>query len=371
MSSSDAISTITVIGAGSGGFGLTVNLGVMGYRIRLHDRDESRLEAIRARGGVEVENGERPFVPVERASADLAASIDGADLIVLATGGNAQGAAARALAPLLRDGQTILLVQGNTGGSLIVRQELQRGGCRAEVDVAEIDTYPYVTARPAPDRARLVTGKRWLQIAAFPGRRSEAVVARLGPLFPAAVAAPSIIATGFTNMNATLHVANCVANVGRIESGAGFRFYAEGVTPAVANLYQAFDAERLAIAAALGAAVPSVGEWIERAFGVGEATLPAAFQRLTYDEGGPYRNTPSPSSLAHNYIAEDVPTGLMPMAALGAAAGVSTPTMDGLIQLAKVMAGRDFADEARTIQRLGLDGQDAGQIRATLRDGFA
>src|SRR5581483_813898 len=270
------ITTVTVIGAGSGGFGLITNLGMAGYRIRLHDRDDTRLAPIRERGGLDLEGGTRPFVPVELASPDLAASVEGADLIVLATGGNAQAGAARMLAPLLRDGQIILLVQGNTGGSLIVRQELKAGGCTADVDVAEVDTYPYVTARPQPARARIVTRKQWLQIASFPGRRGEAVMERLGPLFPEAVPAPSIAATGFTNMNATLHVANCVGNAGRIESGTTFKFYAEGVTQAVANLYDAFDAERLAIAERLGVTVPGVLEWIGRAFGVKEATLPAA-----------------------------------------------------------------------------------------------
>ena len=43
---------------------------------------------------------------------------------------------------------------------------------------------------------------------------------RLSPLFPEAVAASNVLYTGFTNANAMLHVANCVANAGRIESGA-------------------------------------------------------------------------------------------------------------------------------------------------------
>jgi opine dehydrogenase len=369
--SSETIEIITVVGAGSGGFGLITNLGGAGYRVRLHDRDGGRLEAIRARGGIDVDGGPRPFVPVEVASTDAATSVAGAGLIVLATGGNAQEEAARGLAPLLQDGQIILLVQGNTGGALVVRRALREGGCRAEVDVAEVDTYPYVTARPEPTRARIVTHKHWLQLASFPGSRRAAVMAKLQPLFPEAVPAPSVIATGFTNMNAALHVANCLANAGRIESGAGFEVYAEGVPPAVANLYQALDDERLAIAERLGAQVPSIAEWIRRAFAVDAPTLPEQFQRLTYDEGGPYRNTPTPASLAHNYIAEDVPTGLIPMAALGKAAGIPTPTLDGLIQLATVMAGRDFAADARTIERLGLAGQDAAQIRATLEDGFA
>jgi hypothetical protein len=54
----------------------------------------------------------------------------------LLTGGNAQAVVARSLAPLVRDGQVILLIQGNTGGSLIIRRALDDAGCRAEVDVA-------------------------------------------------------------------------------------------------------------------------------------------------------------------------------------------------------------------------------------------
>jgi opine dehydrogenase len=365
------ISTVTMIGAGSGGFGLMTNLGLAGYRVRLHDRDEQRLVAIRERGGVDVENGARPFVPVELVTSDLAASVEGADLLIFATGGNTHADVARAVAPLLRDGQIILLIQGNTGGSLIVQQELTRAGCRAAIDLAEMDTYPYATARPAPARVRIVTRKRWLQIATFPGNCGGAVMERLSPLFPEAVLAPNILYTGLTNMNAVLHVANCVSNVGRIESGGDFKFYAEGVTPAVVNLYRALDDERLAIAARLGVTTPSLQEWIGRAYDVRESSLPETFQRLTFDPQGAYQNTPSPTSLAHKYITEDVPTGLIPMRVLGAADGMATPTLDALIHLACVAAGDDFAADARTLDRLGLSGQDAAQIQATVHNGFA
>lgn len=67
----------------------------------------------------------------------------------------------------------------------------------------------------------------------------------MSPLFPEAIAAPNILHTGFTNATAMLHVANCVANAARIESGVSYKFYAEGVTPAVANLYEAINAERV------------------------------------------------------------------------------------------------------------------------------
>lgn len=159
-----------------------------------------------------------------------------------------------------------------------------------------------------------------------------------------------------------LHVANCVANAGRIESGDSYQFYAEGVTPAVARLYEAINAERVAVAAALGASVPTLADWFDRVYGVREATLVETCQRLTYDSDGPYQATGTLKSLDLKFITEDVPMGLIPMSALGAAAGVRTPAIDALIEIARCMTGKDFAAEGRTLERLGLGGMDAAPI---------
>ncbi len=65
-----------------------------------------------------------------------------------------------------------------------------------------------------------------------------------------------------------LHVANCVANAGKSDRAEAYKFYAEGVTPAVARLYRAINAERIAVAAAFGATVPNLEDWFERVYGV-------------------------------------------------------------------------------------------------------
>jgi opine dehydrogenase len=135
------MSTVAIIGAGIGGVYLVAELGLAGHRLRLHDLDDTRLAEIRAHGGVDVEPG--GLAAVESATTEISAAVDGADVIIVVTGGNAQPAVARSLAPLLRDGQIILLIQGNTGGSLVVRRALDEAGCRADVDVAEMDNYPY------------------------------------------------------------------------------------------------------------------------------------------------------------------------------------------------------------------------------------
>jgi len=359
------MTTVTVVGAGLGGIALVANLGVAGYRLRLHDRDDARIAKARARGGLDVEGAVQGFAPLELVSSDIASSVDGADVIIVVTGSHFHEGAARDLAPVLRDGRTILLIQGGTGGSLVVRRELARAGCRANVDVAEMDNYPYSLGWPEATRVKMTIRKRFLQIASLPGTRIDAVMARLGPMFPSAVAAPSILTTGLTNMNATLHVANMVGNTGRLEAlGNQYRFYAEAYTPSLIKVLEALDAERLAVASAFAANVPGIHAWLLRTYGLGGDTLHETFQRLTYEPTGPYQWTGTPPSLQHKYVIEDVPCGLVAMSSLGRVAGVPTPVIDGLIAITSAMLGCDFRAEGRNLVHLGLAGQTVDQIRA-------
>ena len=362
--------TVAIIGAGIGGIYLAAELGRRGCRLRLHDIDDGRLLPIRERGGLDVEGDNAGFAAIERVTTDPEAAIEGADIIAVCTGGTYQEAVGRGIAPLLRDGQTILLIQGNTGGALVVRRALDAAGRRARVDIAEMDNYPYSCWRLEPTRIRPIVHKKFLQIASFPGNRIGAVFPRLAPLFPHAVAASSIISPGFTNANAMLHLANCVANAGKIDRAEPYKFCAEGVTPAVGRLYGAINAERVAAAASLGADVPNLEDWFESTYGARGASLSETCQLLTTSSDGPYQATGTPSAWTHKYIAEDVPVGLMPMSALGKAASVPTPAIDAVILLAQTLSGRDFASDARTLERMGFAGMDAAHIRRTLAEGF-
>ena len=81
-------------------------------------------------------------------------------------------------------------------------------------------------------------------------------------------------------------------------------------------------------------------------------------------ESQPNATIKAPPSLSHRYVDEDVGFGLVPIAALGALAGVRTPTIDALIQLASVATGRDFRASGLSLQKMGL----AGCTRETLAD---
>jgi opine dehydrogenase len=74
-----------VIGAGLGGVAVCADLGLAGYRMRLHDLNEARLTALRARGGIDVEGLVQGFSPLERVTTDLGQAVDGADVIIVCT----------------------------------------------------------------------------------------------------------------------------------------------------------------------------------------------------------------------------------------------------------------------------------------------
>lgn len=76
-----------------------------------------------------------------------------------------------------------------------------------------------------------------------------------------------------------------------------------------------------------------------------------------------YGTVKSPGTLNSRYITEDVPCGLVPLAALGRLAGVETPAMESVIELAGCLLGRDFRAEGRNLKNLGLEGLSAQEIQ--------
>ena len=86
-------------------------------------------------------------------------------------------------------------------------------------------------------------------------------------------------------------------------------------------------------------------------------------------ESEPNKTIKSPPSLDHRYVHEDVGFGLVPFAALGAVAGVPTPTIDAMIQLASLAVGIDYRRDGLTLERLGLAGKSASELLRFVLEG--
>src|SRR5204863_9541367 len=95
MSAMTTNGTVTVIGAGLGGIALIANLGLAGYRLRLHDRDDARIAKIRERGGLDAEGIVQGFAPGELVSSAIAPSVEVADVLIVVTGSHVHDDPAR------------------------------------------------------------------------------------------------------------------------------------------------------------------------------------------------------------------------------------------------------------------------------------
>ncbi len=162
------------------------------------------------------------------------------------------------------------------------------------------------------------------------------------------------------------HPSIALLNAKRIERGESFDFYADGVTPLVAETLATADAERLRVADAYGEAVQSLTDWIGSAYGHRAGTIQAAVG------GNPaYVGIKAPSTLRHRYLLEDVPTGLIPLIELGEAAGLALPTLRRLVNLGRIKLGAERWQRPRTLVALGLAGKTTEEIRNFVALGVA
>ncbi len=360
MSARVAAQRVAVVGAGNGGLAVAGMAALAGCTVRLHDVDERVVGPLAYAGGFEVRGSESGWAAVEAATCDLGEALEGAQIVILVVPGPSQHAAGVALRPYLGPEHVVIVLPGCTGGALEVAATIsasERG-----VLVAEVDAFPYACSKPTPTTSEIAATKAVVHVGCLPAGEAGRAISAISSFLPQTVAAPTVLHTSLSNVNPVLHVPPMVANIGWIESaGASFDFYGDGISPAVAELVAAYDAERVSVAAALDVEVAPLLEWVAEAYGIDEPDVHGAVQALHRRVFGPMK---APPTLVHRYLTEDVPCGSVPTASLGRQLGVPTPVHDSLIQLASLACGEDFWANGRTTETLGIGGLTATEIRA-------
>lgn len=352
-----------VLGAGHGGHALAGYLGLLGYPVRLYTHTPAKAEAISRQGGILLEGAVEGFGRV-RVSLDLAEALRGADVVMDTHPAHLHRQMAQQYAPLLKDGQAVVLNPGRTGGALEVARVMEEQGA-AGVMVAEAQTFLFASRMLEPGRARVFGVKRSVPLAALPAVLTPRVLALLRHALPQFTAAGSVLETSLHNIGGIFHPTLTLLNAGRIEStGGDYQFYHDGATPAVGRVLEQLDQERLAVAAALGVPVPSAREWLWEVYGAAGISLQDAIQK-----NATYAGIKAPGTLDHRYLEEDVPASLVPMSSLGRYLGIPTPGMDSMITLASVIHRTDYRAAGRTVARLGLEGLGPDQIRQLVLEG--
>jgi opine dehydrogenase len=359
-------SSVAVLGAGHGGLALAGYLSEQGHRVALWNRSPSRVAPVAALGGIRLSlpNSPTTFTRIALATSNMAAALAEARQVLVAVPASGHADVARQCARHLRDGQAVLLLPGRTGGALEFGRVLRQAGCRARILLGEANTFPFAARSVGSADAVIYGAKAELLAAALPATRTPELLAACRPLLPMLAPARSVLQTGLGNLGAIMHPVIALMNAERIEARESFDFYAEGVTPAVANVLAAADAERLRVARAYGVAACPLRTWIAAAYGHRADTIQKAVG------GNPaYVGIKAPTTLEHRYLLEDVPTGLIPLLELGGAAGLDLPTLTGLVDRGRVLLGGEPWQTQRTLDVLGLDGLGVREIRAVVEEG--
>jgi opine dehydrogenase len=224
---------------------------------------------------------------------------------------------------------------------------------------------------PEPARAEIYRRTTNLRCAAFPGKEGAKLVKEIGEIYPNVILAENVLETGFSNINAIMHPAGMLGNVGWIEStGGDFYYYRDGITPGIGAWIEAIDRERLEIVQRLGLKPMRFVDIFHQAGLTSEEARASGSAYRAIHESEPNRTIKSPPKLDHRYLNEDIGYGLVPMAAIGKMMGVKTPVIDALITLAAVINGQDYRGSGLTLEKMGLADVDPQDLPLVLREGF-
>jgi opine dehydrogenase len=357
-----------VIGAGHGGKAMAAHLALMGFTVNLFNRTAEHVEVIKKRGGIELESpagGPHGFGSLALVTSNIAEAIKKVEVIMVVLPSSAHRDIARALAPHLRSGQIVILHPGRTCGALEFVKVIRENGCKANVIVAEAETFLYASRSDGPAQARIFRIKEAVPLAALPATCTQAVLEAICDAYPQFIDGVNVLHTGMNNMGAIFHPALTLLNMGWIEATHGdYQFYIDGVTPSVAAMLEVLDRERVTVASALGLRARTALEWLKLAYDTTGQNLHEA----VHNQPG-YYGIKAPSTLYHRYIFEDVPMSLVPIASLGKRYGVSVRGMESMIQIASIIHRTDYWRRGRTVEKLGLEQWDVSELTRFVQDG--
>lgn len=244
-------------------------------------------------------------------------------------------------------------------------QKLLRAAGREDLLVVEA-AVPTHAARHAKGEVTAHVLRGDVAIATWPGRRVEEALARLRPFLPALVAAPSVLQTGLEGLNQQIHPGIILLNLGHFDrcAQAGERVFTfrDGVTPGVAQLIAALDAERGRICEAYGVRHRTVPEALAAHYGA------PADDHLTALRDCPYYRmlAPHPADIWRFWLPTDIAFGVVPMVRLAEAAGLDAPLHRGLVETFGALLGTALWAEGPDLEALGLSGGPAAARRRAM-----
>lgn len=356
--------TVAILGAGHQGHAFAAYLGLHDVDVIVVNRSESKVNAIRDTGGITVTGVFEGFVPLDpsQVTVDVAAGIEDCDIIIVAVPGYGHEYFIDELVGTATDDQIVFVPTDNYASLRFRRKLAADPGSNFTVAGAAICPFPGLSDEPG--LVDIHGAKETVPLAAIPACETESVAARLNSMFnPATTFTPaySVFEVNLQNLNPYMHSAINLLNLARIDAEDEWLYYGEGCTPAVERVVSAIDDERRAVGEALGIELDPLRDLVAEMYQE-SVTGDSIVEMLS--QSPVHRSLPGPTDLGHEYLTEDVPYGLVPLASLSRHLDLPCPTLESTIHLLSTATGAAFVEQGITTAELGIAEMDRAELRA-------
>jgi len=359
---------IAVLSAGNAGQAFAGGLTLSGHDVHLAAVPEhaEQIRIIQTFGGVLVEGStaagkEGGFATIARADTDVVAAVAGAEVTFLVAPAFGQEAYFEHIVAHSPDGQIIVIQPGKFGALRLAEMMREAGRDPQSLLITETDTFLYAAKIHGLDRIWLRGIKSQLPLAALPHTRTEEALEVLHEIHPQYVAAPSVLSTSMSDAAYAIHPVTTLLDLSRIEALGPYRTKAYSITPGVARMAEAVDAERVLVAQALGVETEPVFDQLKAMYGFPGETLYELLSNTTV-----HVDQMTPRSAQHRYVTEEIPYGLVPISEIASITGKPTPNIDAIIALASTVNDEDYRATGRHLSTLGFGRMTPEELLATL-----
>ncbi len=150
-----------VIGGGHGGLAMAGALAMKGYSVNVYNKTIERIKFVRLMGGVQVSGMMEGFGRLDRITNKIHEAIEDVDVIMVIIPATGHRYVAEVAAKHLKDGQIIVLNPGRTGGALEFRAVLKKAKVKANVTIAEAQTFIFASRTIGPAQSRIFGLRMW------------------------------------------------------------------------------------------------------------------------------------------------------------------------------------------------------------------
>lgn len=357
---------IAVLGGGHGGYAAAVDLTLRGFEVNLFTFSKKRVELLKERENQIEYDGiwGQGSCKIACVTDQMREALENVDLVMMNVPGTGHERYLESMKPFFHPDTVLYMNSGHTGGALRAAGILERG------QIAEANTLSYISRKTSEYSVYVSSSDKPVMIGVFPAKDTKEVLNIIRKAYPNVEAAENVLESSLCNINAMFHPPGVLLNAGWIEHTKGsFRFYYEGITPAIGNVIKGLDNERLAVAKAYGL---QLEDFCTVLYHAGSTTKEAA------ESGNPYRTCQeseankfiqAPETLDHRYMHEDICSGLLPISEFGRLAKVATPLTDAMVCMAEALMKRDYHKEGVNLSKMRIEGMNVEEMIQYINQG--